>query len=104
MSDFLLGAAGWFAALVVTKAVLEPIATAIGIAFIPRWMAPGFVLADRLFPALLKEGVTGAEFERQLRIGAEQVTGNTAWRNRDLSKFWKIHDARVLLDHNANNQ
>jgi hypothetical protein len=104
VNDFLLGATGWFAALVVTKAVIEPVATAIGQAFFPRWIAGGLVYADALIPSLLKEGVTGAELERQVREGMERATGDAAWRNRDLSRFWRVHDARVLLDHNAKNQ
>jgi hypothetical protein len=98
--ETLLVVASFAGGLVLTKAVLEPIAQVVGQLLLPRGVAQVLVLMDRLIPQLLEEGVGREEAERRIRQGAIDLTGDQRWGRTRLHWLWQKHEAGIMLERN----
>lgn len=81
------------------EAIVKPIAMVVVQWGAPRGISTVLVLADRLVPQLLAEGLSGADLEQRLRDAAANATGDGRWRRSNMAMVWRSFDPRVLLDH-----
>lgn len=84
--------------MVVTKAVLEPIAKRLGVMFIPAAVAETLNLLDPYMPELLAE-LTSAELEALVRSQLEQLTGEPWKAERQTEQFFELFDPRKTAEH-----
>jgi len=99
MGDLSIGGiAGFVVGLIMTKAVLEPLAVVAGQLFIPPAAALALGILDRILPQAVADGVDHVELERRLRAEMAKATGDDGWERKSLAVVWARFDPRVFVD------
>lgn len=83
--------------LILTKALIEPVAARIGRRYIPSAVARTLDLLDPFMPQLMAE-LSPSQLEAVVRLQLERLTGES-WRvDGQLQKFFEVFDPRVSAD------
>ena len=80
--------------LVLTKALLEPLATRIGRSYIPAAVAKTLDLLDPFMPRLMAE-LPPAQLEALVRHQLETLTGESWKVDAQLAQFFEAFDPRI---------
>lgn len=80
--------------LVLTKALLEPLATRIGRSYIPAAVAKTLDLLDPFMPRLMAE-LPPAQLEALVRRQLETLTGESWKVDAQLQQFFEAFDPRI---------
>ena len=80
--------------LVLTKALLEPLATRIGRSYIPAAVAKTLDLLDPFMPRLMAE-LPPAQLEALVRRQLETLTGESWKVDGQLAQFFEVFDPRI---------
>ena len=80
--------------LVLTKALLEPLATRIGRSYIPAAVAKTLDLLDPFMPQLMAE-LSPAQLEALVRAQLERLTGESWKVDGQLAQFFEAFDPRI---------
>lgn len=85
---------GLVVGLILTKALLEPLATRIGRSYIPAAVAKTLDLLDPFMPRLMAE-LPPAQLEALVRRQLETLTGESWKVDAQLQQFFEAFDPRI---------
>jgi len=80
--------------LILTKALIEPLATRIGRRYIPSAVARTLDLLDPFMPQLIAE-LSPAQLEALVRRQLETLTGESWKVDGQLAQFFEVFDPRI---------
>jgi len=86
--------AGLVIGLILTKALIEPLATRIGRRYIPSTVARTLDLLDPFMPQLIAE-LSPAQLEALVRRQLEILTGESWKVDGQLAQFFEVFDPRI---------
>jgi len=85
---------GLVVGLILTKALIEPLAARVGKRYIPSAVARTLDLLDPFMPRLMAE-LSPTQLESLVRFQLEQLTGEDWKVERQVAQFFDVFDARV---------
>lgn len=85
---------GLVVGLILTKALIEPLAARVGKRYIPSAVARALDLLDPFMPRLLAE-LSPAQLEALVRFQLEKLTGESWKVERQVTQFFEVFDARI---------
>jgi len=80
--------------LILTKALIEPLAAQIGRRYIPSAVSKVLDLLDPFMPKLMAE-LTPAQLELLVRFQLEKLTGESWKVDKQVAQFFEVFDPRV---------
>jgi len=86
--------AGLVIGLILTKALIEPLAARIGKRYIPSAVARTLDLLDPFMPQLMAE-LSPAQMEALVRAQLERLTGESWKIDGQLQQFFEVFDPRI---------
>ena len=85
---------GLIVGLILTKALIEPLAARIGRRYIPSAVARVLNILDPFMPRLMAE-LSSSELETVVRAQLEKLTGESWKVDGQLQQFFEVFDPRV---------
>lgn len=94
---------GLIVGLILTKALIEPLAARIGRRYIPSAVAKVLNILDPFMPRLMAE-LSPSELETVVRAQLEKLTGESWKVDGQLQQFFEVFDPRVSASKAAKNE